>query len=178
MKLGEDYLSVLGSKTKGALLAELVRFSHQLGFEYVSAMSAFDHAGGEPEFISVDNTPEGYVDAANDLGAGKRDPVMQHCKYKSVPIVWNQATYVEAGQATKWEQQAQHGYACGIAWAMHMPAGRHFVLGVDRAQALPACSAELSRMVSTLQLFAVHAQEAMSALVEASRITGPALTRR
>lgn len=178
MTLSEDYLSVLGAKTNEALLAELVRFSQRLGFENVTALAVFDHVAGDSEFIWVCNGPAGHVEMADDRSAGKRDPVMQHCRHKSVPIVWNQATYVQAGQGAKWEQQAQHGYACGIAWAMHMPAGRHFVLGVDRAQALPACSAELSRMVSALQLFAVHAQEAMSALVEASQITGPALTPR
>lgn len=41
-----------------------------------------------------------------------------------------------------------------------MPEGRHFVLGVDRDQALPDDRTELARMVSDLQLFAVYAQEA------------------
>ena len=179
MKLSQDYLSVLDAKTQGALLTELVRFTRRLGFENVSAMAAFDRAGGEPEFISVDNTPAGYVDAADDLAAGKRDPVMQHCKHKSTPIVWDQSTYVAAGQGAKWEQQARHGYACGIAWAMHMPGGHHFALGVDRAGGLPASSSELTRMVAALQLFAVHVQEAMRALVVPSpRVRLPVLTSR
>lgn len=178
MTLSEDYLSVLGARTSEALLAELVRFSERLGFETVTALAVFDHAPSESEFIYIDNCPAGHAEMADDRSANKRDPVMQHCKNKGTPLVWNQATYVEAGQATKWEQQAQHGYACGIAWAMHMPAGRHFMVGVDRTLALPACPAELSRMVSALQLFAVHAQEAMSAIVEDARITKTALTPR
>lgn len=152
MKLSEDYLSVLDATTQGELLAELVRFSHQLGFENVSAMAAFDHAGEEPKFISVDNTPAGYVEAAEDLVAGRHDPVMQHCKHKSTPIAWDQSTYVAVGQGAKWEQQARHGYACGIAWAMHMPGGRHFALGVDRAGGLPVSPSDLTRRVAALQL--------------------------
>lgn len=36
----------------------------------------------------------------------------------------------------------------------HMPEGLHFVLGVDRDQALPGDRAEVGRMLAALQLFA------------------------
>ena len=81
---------------------------------------------------------------------------MQHCKHHHAPILWNQATYLKAGQI----KQAQFGYRAGICLALHMPEGRHFVLGVDRDQALPDDRGELSRIVAQLQLFAVYAQEA------------------
>ena len=44
--------------------------------------------------------------------------------------------------------------------ALHLPDGKHFVLGVDRDQALPQDPDELQRLVADLQLFAVHAQDA------------------
>jgi len=153
------YLSVLEAKTRDEFQAGLVRFTRQLGFETVSAMTVIDHFLGEPEFITVDNTPAAYRTAYEDRSNGKRDPVMQHCKVKSVPIIWDQATYVRAGQADKWERQASFGYRCGISLAMHMPKGLHFLVGVDRDQPLPACSAEINRMTADLQLFAVYAQD-------------------
>ena len=85
---------------------------------------------------------------------------MQHCKRQTVPIIWDQATYVEKGAGDLWEQQAGYGYRTGIAMALHMPEGRHFMLGVDRDQALPDDREELQRIVADLQLFAVHAQDA------------------
>ena len=90
----------------------------------------------------------------------RRDPVTQHCKRNSVPIIWNQDTYTTVGQGQKWEEQAHFGYRTGIALALHLPEGRHFFIAVDRDQPLPGSSAEVTRMVADLQLFAVHAQDA------------------
>jgi len=159
--LQSRYLSVLEAKTRDEFQAELVRFTRQLGFETVSAMTVIDHFLGESEFITVDNTPAAYRATFQDHNSGKRDPVMQHCKVKSVPIVWDQSTYVRADQAGKWEHQARFGYHCGISLAMHMPKGLHFLVGVDRDQPLPACSAEINRMTADLQLFAAYAQDAV-----------------
>jgi len=91
---------------------------------------------------------------------GRRDPVMQHCKRQSVPIIWNQSTYTDGGQGDVWEEQARYGYCSGIAMALHMPEGRHFVLGVERDQQMPSDPNELMRIVADLQLLTVHAQEA------------------
>jgi len=174
------YSSVLQARNRDEFRDEVVRFTHRLGFKTVSAMTVIDHGMGQSEFILVDNTPEGYVEPYADPSAFRRDPVMQHCKRQSVPIIWNQDTYVAQGAADLWEQQAGYGYRTGIAMALHLPEGRHFLLGVDRDQALPEDPAELQRLVADLQLFAVHAQDAaVRLLVPASlQPERPALTPR
>jgi DNA-binding CsgD family transcriptional regulator len=178
--LQDGYLSVLESRNRDEFLGQIVRFSKRLGFDTVSATTVIDHFLGEPEFIAVDNTPASYVDAFEDTGMARRDPVMQHCKIQSVPIIWNQDTYVGVGQADKWEVQARYGYRTGIAMALHLPEGRHFFLGVDRDQSLPSDRSELTRMVADLQLFAVHAQEAAVRIMlpPARDAEAPALTPR
>lgn len=178
--LQSGYLSVLEAKTKDELEKQVVRFAQELGFQTVTAMTVIDHFLGEPEFLWIDNAPTGYAPLADDPSWGKRDPVAQHCKHKSVPIIWNQSTYVEAGQADKWEQQARFGYRHGISLALHMPEGRHFLLAVDRDQALPANAAEVTQMVAALQLFAVHAQEASARVMVPAglRQEAPSLTPR
>ncbi|MBA3625018.1 MAG: autoinducer binding domain-containing protein [Methylibium sp.] len=115
-----------------------------------------------------------------DPQGGQLDPVMQHCKRHSVPIIWDQGTYVSAGQGALWEIQARYGYRAGICLALHMPDGRHFMLGVDRDQALPNDRTEVTRIVADLQLFAVHAQDtAMRVLVpERLQPERPKLTPR
>ncbi|MCR5884520.1 autoinducer binding domain-containing protein [Rhizobacter sp. J219] len=158
--LQSGYLSVLEIKTKDELEKHVVRFAQELGFQTVTAMTVIDHFLGEPEFLWIDNAPSGYAPLADDPNWGKRDPVMQHCKHKSVPIIWNQGTYVAAGQAEKWEEQARFGYRHGIGLTLHMPEGRHFMLAVDRDQPLPKDPAVVTQMVAALQLYAVHAQEA------------------
>jgi DNA-binding CsgD family transcriptional regulator len=173
------YLSVLEAKTKDALLSELVRFSKQLGFETISAMAVIDHVLGESAFVTVDNAPAGFLDTADERSLGKFDPVMQHCKRTSVPLIWDQGTYVRANQGEKWELQARFGYRCGIAVALHLPHGRHFAFGVDRDQALPKDTEEITRIAAAVQLFAVHAQEAaMPLLAPAADEPGIPLTPR
>jgi DNA-binding CsgD family transcriptional regulator len=154
------FTSVLQVKSRDELLAEVVNFTRRLGFETVSAMAVIDHFRAGPEFVWVDNTPEEYRELFEDTTTGKVDPVMQHCKKASVPIIWNQDTYTSAGLGDMWEAQARYGYHTGIALALHLPEGKHFFIGVDRDQALPADAAEVTRMVADLQLFAVHAQDA------------------
>ncbi len=151
------YLSVLEAKTRDEFRDEVVRFTKQLGFDTVSAVTVIDHTLGNTEFISVDNCPTSYRDTFDDLSRARRDPVLQHCKRQSVPIVWDQNTYTTAGLGDLWESQARFGFRTGICMALHLPEGKHFVLGVDRDQALPRDSSELTRVVADLQLFAVHA---------------------
>lgn len=158
--LQDGYLSVLESRNRDEFLGQVVRFTRQLGFETVSATTVIDHFLGESEFITVDNTPANYREVFENIGLGRQDPVMQHCKHQSVPIIWNRDTYVGVGQADQWDEQARFGYHTGIAMALHLPEGRHFFLGVDRDQSLPRDRSELTRLVADLQLFAVHAQEA------------------
>lgn len=137
-----------------------MRFARGLGFDTVSATVVFDHSLRDSEFETVDNSPAGFHDVFQDQSYWRRDPVMQHCKRQSVPLIWNQSTYVSSGSADLWEEQAKFGYHAGIALALHLPEGRHFALGVERDQALPNEASVLTRMVADLQLFAVHAQEA------------------
>ena len=154
------YLSVMEARSQEEFRSEIVRFSQSLGFDTVSAITVIDRPLSDPEFIAVDNAPEAYWDAMEAKEDNRRDPVMQHCKQHSIPITWNQDTYTSRGVGDLWEQQAQFGYRNGVCLALHMPEGRHFVLGVDRVQAMPKDPSELTRMVADLQLFAVHAQDA------------------
>jgi DNA-binding CsgD family transcriptional regulator len=174
------YSAVMQARDRGEFREEVVRFTQKLGFETVSAIAVIDHGMGHSEFINIDNTPGEYVEPYRDATSSKRDPVLQHCKRQSVPIIWNQETYLEHGAADLWEQQATYGYRTGIAMALHLPEGKHFLLGVDRDQPLPVDPEELQRLVADLQLFAVHAQDAAMRLLvpPAQQPERPSLTPR
>ncbi|HEX6704012.1 MAG TPA: autoinducer binding domain-containing protein [Albitalea sp.] len=174
------FTSVLQAKTREEFLAEVVGFTQRLGFETVTATAVVDHFQAESDFVWVNNAPPAYRALSESLEDGRRDPVAQHCKRASVPIIWNQDTYTGLGLGPRWEMQARFGYRTGIALALHLPEGRHFFIGVDRDQPLPPSSAEVTRMVADLQLFAVHAQDsALRVLVPAlPQVDFPALTPR
>ncbi len=171
---------VLNSRDRDEFREQIVGFSRRLGFETVSATVVIDHMLGEAEFLTVDNTPQSYKDSFQDRHSWRLDPVMQHCKRRSMPIIWSQDTYVEHGLGDKWEEQARHGYGYGIALALHMPEGRHFFLGVDRDRPPSRDPDVLTRIVADLQLFAVHAHEAaLRILIPAMPAPGvPSLTPR
>jgi DNA-binding CsgD family transcriptional regulator len=157
--LQELYASVVQVGTQDEFLSEVVSYSRALGFNTVSAMAVVDHSVGRSEFVALSNAPRGYAEALNVVPSMRRDPVMQHCRRHAVPIIWDQHTYTSQGLGELWEEQARFGYRTGIAMALHLPEGRHFALGVERDQALPRDSAELTRVVAELQLFAMYALE-------------------
>lgn len=175
-----NYLAVLEARDLDEFRAAIVRFTEELGFNTVSAVTVIDNGSQDAQFISVGNTPAGFEEAAHNLPDSRRDPVLQHLKRQSVPLVWTQKTYVETGLGHLWEEQAAFGYHTGVAMALHLPEGRHFLLGVDRETPLPHDPRELTRMVADLQLFAVHAQDtAMRVLVPPSlQPERPGLTPR
>lgn len=85
--LEEKYLSVLGADSKGQLLAELVRFTRQLGFSTVSATVVLDQPPGvDPKFFWLENVPDAYRDTFSDPRSGKLDPVVAAKLSPDVPI--------------------------------------------------------------------------------------------
>ncbi len=174
------YQSVLEARNREEFRGEVKRFTHGLEFETYTAITVLDHAIGKSEFHVVDNCPDGFVEAMYSPQLQRQDPVMQHCKRNSVPIVWDQSTYVRSGAAELWDAQARFGYKTGICLALHLPEGRHFVLGVDRDKPLPSDPIQLTRIVADLQLFAVHALDtAMRVLLPPEQqLEAPKLTPR
>lgn len=158
--LSADVIEMLSTRTRDEFRHALIRFAKSLGFETVSAFAISEGAHGAVRRDGVDNTPSGYVGVFDDPTYGRRDPVMQHCKYQSTPIVWDQSTYIGCGAAPKYEIQAAFGLKFGIALAMHLPKGQHFFLGVDRDEPLPPDEDERARLVGAVALFTLYAQAA------------------
>jgi DNA-binding CsgD family transcriptional regulator len=130
-QLHRKCLEVLHAKT----VAEFVRVSGQvaqsMGFHSMGALIVVDHAPCFSEFRSVTDAPAEYLPIFEDVQTAKLDPVTQHCKRVSSPIVWDQKTYATAGRGDLWEHQAAFGYRSGVGVAMHLPRGRHFMFGFD-----------------------------------------------
>jgi DNA-binding CsgD family transcriptional regulator len=178
--LPEAYSAVMQARSREEFRDEIVRFARALGFETVSAMTVIDHGLGNSEFIVVDNTPQAYLDTFSDPGMRPRSRHAALPRQSGAHHLDPRDLRRCRGAGRVWEQQAQFGYCNGIALALHLPEGRHFVLGVDRDKPLPRDAGELQRMVADLQLFAVHAQESALRLFlpEQMRPRSPALTPR
>jgi DNA-binding CsgD family transcriptional regulator len=178
--LPASYASILQCRGRDDFKAELIRLARQLGFDTVTAMTVIERGPADYEFVVVDNAPAGVRAAFDSIESQHRDPVMQHCKTQSVPIIWTQDTYVDQHVGELWEAQAAFGYRAGMAMALHLPERHHFVLGVDRDGDMPEDRAERQRLLSDLQLFTVYAVDAaMRVLVpKPLQPESPGLTRR
>ena len=178
--LHDRFMQVLNACDAGELLEGSIAFTRHLGFDTVTATLVLDQVSGEREWLTVDNTPPGFRATYEDPEMCGCDPVIQHCRFNHSPIIWDQSTYVEAGQGPKWEIQAAHGYRHGIALAMHLSKGRHLFVGVDRDSQLPESVSEVTRMVGEVCLFAFCAQEAAGRVLlpQSTMRANAGLTRR
>lgn len=158
----QRYFDVSQASDVESFRSSLISFAHQLGFPLMTASVVIDGNGPReaPVFHSVSNMPDAFKDASADPAASRRDPINRRLRTLSVPVVYDQTLYVSEGAADLWESQAAFGYRCGIAVALHLPAGKHFLLGVDRDVKLPKAEDKMVKLMGELQLLAVHAQAA------------------
>lgn len=161
----QDYQDVADAGDLPTLETRLVRFAHELGFGIISGVLIVEQTAGRTATFHLGNTPEAFQSTFASTSIGQRDPVMRRLKRLSAPFVYDQSMYVNEQAADLWDMQALFGYKTGIAMALHLPGGRHFVMGVDREQPLPSDDMVLTRMMADLQLLAVHAQDSVVRLL-------------
>lgn len=159
MTTHQNYLDVATSRDRPKFEERLVQFAEQMGFPLVSAILVLDRPAGPAQFISVGNVPEDYKASYNDPELSRKSPVLSRLKHLGHPFAYDQSMYVHDGVGHLWEHQAAYGYKTGIAMVMHMTQGRHFLLGFDREEPLPAEETQLTRLMADLQLLGAFAQE-------------------
>lgn len=159
-QLRDKCIAVLHSRSVKEYLRLNVEFVQSLGFHTVAATVITDHSPNLTTFQSVTNAPSDYMPSFDDMESAKLDPVSQHCKRFSTPIVWDQAVYVAQGRGDFWEHQAQFGYRSGVSVALHLPHGKHFMFGVDSDRAGCIPRGQRQNILSDLCDFAAHSQAA------------------
>lgn len=154
--------------------SKLVAMAHSLEFDIASAAIAVDRPGEEPVFEMIGNAPQEWTSAARDPKILRRDPVLRRLRESSVPFIYDQGLYVSEDAGDVWEMQAEYGFKTGIAMAMHLPNGKHFLLGVDRSQPLPESPVDTNRLVADIALLTIYAQEvALRVLLKEQRTEVP-----
>jgi DNA-binding CsgD family transcriptional regulator len=177
----QDYLDIASARDIGSFRARLVDFANRLEFPLINATLVVEQPGAPAAVVAVRNAPADFEAATTDLASGRRDPVLQRLRTLSTPFVYDQAMYVADGAGDLWEEQAAHGYRTGISLAMHLPGGRHFILGVDRDQPLALDQDMVLRTMADLQLLGVFAQETAMRLMLPQAVTDarvPTLSQR
>lgn len=179
----QRYFDISQSSDIPSLESRLVRFAEDMDFGLVTAVMVVERPGPHAtnDFVAIGNTPQGFLNSPASAQDVARDPVLRRLKRLSVPFIYDQDLYVAEGAADLWEQQARFGYRTGVSVALHLPGQKHFLLGIDREDPLPAQQDRLTRMMADLQLLAVHAQDAANRLLvtpQDESILDPKLTPR
>jgi len=142
----------------------IAQFSESLGLPLVGATVITDHSCGLTQFESITNAPADYLEDFQDIASARLDPVSQHCKRTSTPIVWGREDYISCGRADFWERQAAFGLRSGISMAFHLPRGRHFLFGTTSSEMSCGNERRVRELVEDVQQFAAYAQAAAFAL--------------
>lgn len=160
-----DLLDLNASSDVGEFESRLVQIAQDMDFGLVAAALAVERPGRPALFTMIGNTPDGFLESSRDQAQVRRDPVMRRLRELTVPFAYDRRTYSEAGADDLWEEQARFGYRTGLAVALHLQAGRHFLLGMDRDADLPKDEVGLMRLLADLHLLAVYAQDAATRLL-------------
>ncbi len=178
----DRYFEVSRASDIASFESQLVGFAQEMEFPLVSGALVVDRPapGAKPVFLAFGNTPQAWQTASQDYDDSMRSPINKLLKRMSVPILYDQDLFTSNNAGDIWEKQAPFGYKTGIAVALHLPNHRHFLIGVDREQALPKDQRRLTRLMADLQLLAVHAQSAAAALLipASNDVADPKLTQR
>lgn len=159
-QLKRQCLEMLHAQSPREFLRIGVEFVHSLDFHTVAATVVTDHGSTLTQFQSLTNASPEYLPAFENMESAKLDPVSQHCKKFSSPVVWTQDLYTSSGRTDLWEEQAAFGYRSGISMAFHLPRGRHFMFGMDSGRLSCAPQRELQTLLLDFREFASYAQAA------------------
>ena len=151
---------ILFSRSKDEYSRRLFEFAEHYGFGTIAALVVVEHSPTLTEFSYFSNMPAGYQDFFEEAGSAQQDPVMQFCKNSSELIVWNADTYYSSGFGHFWDFQASFGLASGIAQAIHLERGRHFMLGGECDRFLRPGAGNLKTTVADFRTFITYAQAA------------------
>lgn len=154
-----DFTDISGSSSKESLRGAIERLVAELEFERWALQFVRPGVTEEFEWSTMCNPPKEYMDTFYDLHACQDDPVMQHLRVSSRPIVWGRDLYERTKTIQKWELQARHGYGTGFGVAFHLADAQHVVIGVERQMELKDQPEALLHKFAKFQLFAACAIE-------------------
>jgi len=159
-RFNQRCLDILHSSSVKEFSKNVADAIQSLGMTTIGVSVITEHAPGITEFKTLTNAPDGYVSDFENLELAKLDPVSQHCKHSSEPVVWDQKFYASRGRGDFWENQAAFGLKSGVSVALHLPRGRHFLFGADCSERTCGTPQRIRVLVSDLLLVAAYAQAA------------------
>ena len=161
-------LQLSQSHTEKELQASLEQAVDFLGGATYSAMACDTEPDAIPTLL-VHNMPTGYMASFTNRGNGRTDPVMQHCRHSSVPIIWDASTYDQVGQLANWERMDAHGLHRGACLGLHLERHRHFCFGIEWDQPASLSTEAKVELAASIQILSVFAEPAAYRIQQAGQ---------
>ena len=144
----------------------------QMGFPLFGYIYTRRDPGGRLQRLVAQNVPIAFLERASDPSVSRRDPVMARVRMQTMPFVYDQRMYVEAGAADIWEEQAPFGYKHGIATAVQLSRSERLCFGFDRSEGIAADLVLRSRLLEDLSTVAYGAARVLSGTLTPGASTG------
>ncbi len=139
------------------------RFAASTGYDSFFVCGIVDHLTGTDWHTIAHELPPAYSEVFKESGVD--DPVIQHCKKRMTPKIWDRETFVTAGRTAMWERMEGGGLTSGYSIALHMPAGRHLLFGIARYEAHPVDAEERQSTAAAVSLFASFIAEPVRQMI-------------
>jgi DNA-binding CsgD family transcriptional regulator len=125
---------VLNAQSPEQIVKALSHTAQGLDFPYFTA--SYQSPTSDGEIMLFDNHPKEWVVERSVFSDEDvlSDPVLQHMSHSSLPMVWNQQTYTEAGKGHVWERCSQFGMRSGICMTIHGPQSQVLYIGFIHEQ--------------------------------------------
>jgi DNA-binding CsgD family transcriptional regulator len=134
----DDIVSqIVIAKTSDDVVAALGKLSGDLGFrcfrtDYVPRIKS-------QRTVSYSNQPEKWAAQFHAMSAedASKDPVWKHLERSTLPLVWGQDTYRQAGLAEFYEQFSVYGLVSGACLALRGPKNEMLAIGFSSDEPQP-----------------------------------------
>lgn len=145
----------------------MAALAEDLGLSAWSMTAIVDTPDGPTAAWDMPQIPRGFEDYYFSAEDKPRDPVMQHARTSSIPLVWDQDIYAKHGEAQQHDVLRHFGMTSGIIAALHLPHGRHFCMGIETREELRKDPSRVRHMLPLFQLLLTHTQHAYARIAEA-----------
>lgn len=150
-----DAFEALERATNSAqLLAEMRKFSRELGFEHFAYALTINAPSLKAQQYIINGYPQQWFERYIAHGYFKIDPLVEYAAKSTLPAIWEDPRFHEAGTEEFWDEAADVGLQAGLSFAVHEQPGVTGIFSLARDQALNLQGLELAALIGRAQMFA------------------------
>jgi len=176
-----DFIApIMSASSEQQLLSAVSVSADQCGYGHVLLGMQWNTACGELRYRIVSDYPQGWQSRYAEKGYIQVDPTVQHCRRRTVPIVWSCSLFRNAGALQLFEEASGHGLSGGVSVPVHEGRGVKSMVSFSRDEPLLEDSVDDIRALEAAKVLAsiAHLSLRRVLLSEMNGLEPPPLTGR